>query len=338
MYRRTARQGRAQEREARSKLGRKQRSTAECAQIAATPRGQRNAALNLGAYNIFQIVWGNPGLLDESEVRQRLFAAAEACGLVADDGADSVWRTIGSGAAGAQVAATGATAGAAGAAGRSAIGGLGLATASASFGASAAVAPAPGMRRIIQLIEGERHRVVDEAEEALIAAGGFDIYQRDAIMVRPVMHRLPAANRHGIKRATAAWRLMPVKPLYLIEMLGRVARFQSYDRRRGDWVDKDCPSVIGETLLAREGVWNVPVLLGVVHTPQLRADGSLLTTPGYDPQTHLLFKPDGEHFPDIPEQPQQGGRTAGAGGGQAVDRHLSLQRPRWIVRWRSRCC
>ena len=61
---------------------------AECARIAATPRGQRNTALNLGAYNIFQIVWGNPGLLDEEEVRQRLFAAAEACGLVADDGAD----------------------------------------------------------------------------------------------------------------------------------------------------------------------------------------------------------------------------------------------------------
>ena len=74
----------------------------ECAKIAATPPGQRNAALNLGAYNIFQIVQGNPGLLDEEKVRQRLFEAAEKCGLVADDGADSAWRTIDSGAAGAQ--------------------------------------------------------------------------------------------------------------------------------------------------------------------------------------------------------------------------------------------
>ena len=31
-----------------------------------------------------------------------LFAAAEACGLVADDGAESAWRTIESGAEGAQ--------------------------------------------------------------------------------------------------------------------------------------------------------------------------------------------------------------------------------------------
>ena len=274
---------------------------AECAKIANAPPGTRNAVLNLGAYNVFQIVWGNLGLLDEAEVRRRLFEAAEACGLVADDGAESAERTITSGAEGARTQPRVRPLPAAFRSSPAPGGGLGLATASASFGTTAA--PAPGMRRVIQLIDGERHRVVDEAEEALIAAGGFDIYQRDAIMVRPVMHRLPAANRHGIKRGTAAWRLMPVKPLYLIEMLGRVARFQSYDQRRGAWVDKDCPSVIGETLLAREGVWNVPVLLGVVHTPQLRADGSLLTTPGYDPQTHLLFKPDGEHFPDIPDQP-----------------------------------
>ena len=261
---------------------------------------------------MFQIVWGNPGLLDEQEVRKRLFAAAEACGLVADDGADSVWRTIESGAIGAQTQprvrplakldqpAT-PTWGA----------GLGLASAGASFGpnasaaATATVGPAPGGRQLIQLIAGERHRIVDEAEEALIAAGGFDIYQRDAIMMRPVMSKLPAANRHGIKRTTVVWRLMRVKPLYLIEMLGRVANFQSYDRRRKDWIDKDCPNVIGETLLAREGVWRVPVLLGIVHTPQLRADGSLLTTPGYDPQTQLLFKPDGEVFPEIPDRPSK---------------------------------
>jgi hypothetical protein len=246
---------------------------------------------------------GNPGLLDEAEVRQRLFAAAEACELVADDGAESVERTITSGAEGARTQPRVRPLPAAFRSSAAAGGALGLATASASFGATASVASAPGVRRVIQLIEGERFRIVDEAEEALIAAGGFDIYQRDAAMVRPVMHRLPAANRHGLKRATAAWRLMAVKPLYLIEMLGRVARFQSYDRRRRDWIDKDCPNVIGETLLAREGVWRVPVLLGVVHTPQLRADGSLLTTPGYDPQTQLLFKPDGEHFPEIPEHP-----------------------------------
>ena len=75
---------------------------AECVAIANAMTGDRNAQLNLGAYNVFQIVWGNPGLLDEQEVRERLFAAAEACGLVADDGAESAWRTIESGCEGAR--------------------------------------------------------------------------------------------------------------------------------------------------------------------------------------------------------------------------------------------
>jgi putative DNA primase/helicase len=74
----------------------------ECAQIAAAPPGTRNAALNLGAYSVFQIVWGTPGILDEGEVRQRLFTAAVACGLVADDGDEQCWRTIESGAEGAR--------------------------------------------------------------------------------------------------------------------------------------------------------------------------------------------------------------------------------------------
>ena len=60
-------------------------------------------------------------------------------------------------------------------------------------------------------------------------------------MMRPVMSKLPAANRHGIKRSTVVWRLMRVKPLYLIEMLGRCANFQSYDRRRKDWVEQGLP-------------------------------------------------------------------------------------------------
>ena len=74
----------------------------ECALVGSAAIGDRNRQLNKSAFNLFQIVYGNPGLLSENEVRHRLFAAAEACGLVADDGADAAWRTIESGAAGAE--------------------------------------------------------------------------------------------------------------------------------------------------------------------------------------------------------------------------------------------
>jgi hypothetical protein len=68
----------------------------ECAALAAMPPNSgRNNALNTAAFNLFQLVTG--GGLDEGVVHDRLFAAAEACGLVAEDGAASVRATIESG-------------------------------------------------------------------------------------------------------------------------------------------------------------------------------------------------------------------------------------------------
>jgi putative DNA primase/helicase len=71
----------------------------ECAKLAAMPKDSgRNDALNTAAFNLFQLVGG--GELDEErdKVREKLFAAAEACKLVEDDGAASVCKTIESGA------------------------------------------------------------------------------------------------------------------------------------------------------------------------------------------------------------------------------------------------
>src|SRR5690606_9444952 len=45
-------------------------------------------------------------------------------------------------------------------------------------------------------------------------------------------------------------------------------------------------------------------LAGVTHTPLVRPDGTLLTQPGYDPETRLLHLPDPTlAVPPIPEQP-----------------------------------
>jgi putative DNA primase/helicase len=71
----------------------------ECAKLAAMPKDSgRNDALNTASFNLFQLIAG--GELDEEkdQVRERLFAAAEACGLIADDGEISVCKTIESGA------------------------------------------------------------------------------------------------------------------------------------------------------------------------------------------------------------------------------------------------
>ncbi|NRB36684.1 MAG: hypothetical protein HRU31_18555 [Rhodobacteraceae bacterium] len=45
--------------------------------------------------------------------------------------------------------------------------------------------------------------------------------------------------------------------------------------------------------MARVGEWNAPVLHGVVSSPTMRKDGTILQTPGYDTASGLLFEPNG---------------------------------------------
>ena len=69
----------------------------ECDKLATMPKDSgRNNALNSAAFSLSQLVAG--GELQETDVVNHLFAAAEKCGLVAEDGAASVRATIASGA------------------------------------------------------------------------------------------------------------------------------------------------------------------------------------------------------------------------------------------------
>jgi hypothetical protein len=71
----------------------------ECAKLADMPKDSgRNSALNTAAFNLFQLIAGGELNEEQDQVRERLFAAAEACGLVAEDGTASVLATIESGA------------------------------------------------------------------------------------------------------------------------------------------------------------------------------------------------------------------------------------------------
>jgi hypothetical protein len=70
----------------------------EIEELAKTPPGSRNHALNRASFSLHQLVAG--GVLDAAEVRHRLIAAAISNGLMADptDGPRSVEKTIASGA------------------------------------------------------------------------------------------------------------------------------------------------------------------------------------------------------------------------------------------------
>lgn len=59
------------------------------------------------------------------------------------------------------------------------------------------------------------------------------------------------------------------------------------------------------TYIARVGEWRVPVLNGIISTPTLRADGSILQTPGYDYESGLLYDPGDAVFDPVPEAPSR---------------------------------
>jgi hypothetical protein len=139
--------------------------------------------------------------------------------------------------------------------------------------------------------------VVDQAQSALLARGG--IYVRGMRLARvirdwsapkylDVPHGLPVIAR--LNDAT------------LREIMSDVAQWEKRDergKRDKEWKCTIPPDWAAKTLAAREE-WPFPVIEGIGEAPILRADGTILDTPGYDSETRWIFAPSGPSWPTIP--------------------------------------
>jgi hypothetical protein len=248
----------------------------ECKAVASAQPGTRNSTLNTAAFNLFQIVAGRG--LDEQEVRDRLYEAAETCGLVADDGAASVLATIDSG----------------GEAGR-------------KQPRTRPQPPPQSARPTIQIMDGQLLRILGETEDALLASG-LPIFSRAGMLVEPVAESMSAADG----RKTVVARLRELSPESFLGPAAESAAFQKYDRKRNQWVDTDPPLRHVRVILASERRWRFPHVSGIITTPTLRPDGSLLVDPGHDPETELYLMP-GFQLPPIPERPTKDQAAAALG-------------------------
>lgn len=161
-------------------------------------------------------------------------------------------------------------------------------------------APQNDDRPTIKIFAGFLHETIDKAEGALMQAK-LGYYQRGSMVVRPAM--VPVNISGG--RIVDAPRLVDVKAHHMAEAMTRAANWERFDKRSEEWLRTDCPHKIAETFLAREGQWRLPVLTGMITCPTLRADGSILDLPGYDPETGLLFDPQECRFPSIPREPDR---------------------------------
>jgi putative DNA primase/helicase len=105
-------------------------------------------------------------------------------------------------------------------------------------------------------------------------------------------------------REVLAARLMPMRHSQLSDMVQHHAViFQKYNAHSKVWKNIDPPSAVIDRLL-NAGHWGFPDVVGIVNTPTMRPDGSLLTEPGYDPVTQLWYKPGRDVvLGPVPERP-----------------------------------
>jgi len=169
----------------------------------------------------------------------------------------------------------------------------GAASASASVSAAAATHILPTIR----LIDGQLPRVVSATEHAMISAG-LEIYTRGGTLVYPTFENRLAANG----RKTIAARLSAFNADSFVEPVAEAAIYQRWSVRKKAWIDVDPPNLLVRMALARARRWAYPHVSGIITTPTLRPDGSLLAAPGYDPSSELYLLPSLQ-LPPIAERP-----------------------------------
>jgi putative DNA primase/helicase len=153
----------------------------------------------------------------------------------------------------------------------------------------------------IEIAGGHLLQILAAAENAMLAIHDQPVYQRGGSLVR--LLRLPKAETlQGIKRPAGALVITDVTPEWLRCQMARTARFVKYDGRHKKIAPVDPPIRYATALASISGDWRFPSLLATIEAPTLRADGTILQTPGYDRASGLYFDAT-ETFPVINETP-----------------------------------
>ena len=148
----------------------------------------------------------------------------------------------------------------------------------------------------ILVLAGYRHKAADAGLAAMVAAG-TPFYQRDRILVRAATTKAKTSDGKVIEVPS----IVPVTIPLLARALGLAADWERANKD-GELIRTDPPKDVVEQIFAMSGEWPFPPLAGVIGTPTLRPDGSLLTKAGYDEATGLvLLSP--PRMPPIPDKP-----------------------------------
>jgi Primase C terminal 2 (PriCT-2) len=156
--------------------------------------------------------------------------------------------------------------------------------------------PPPEPDITITVVAGLRHEAADAALAALKTTAA-QIYVRDKALVR--VCRVAAKSANGTVTTTPA--VVPITVPMLGRAAGQAAIWIKYNAKN-EPRRIDPPKEILEQIAGMIGDWPFQPLAGIINTPTMRPDGSLLTQSGYDSETgYFLFDP--PQMPPIPERP-----------------------------------
>jgi hypothetical protein len=151
----------------------------------------------------------------------------------------------------------------------------------------------------IRVERGKRFEAWRKLQAAMLSNPKCQVFVRGGKLVEPLWRW----EKAGDKEVLAA-QFVPYNATRLSDVVARHAViFTKSDARAKKPLPIDPPTDVIETLLFR-GDWDFPTVVGIINTPTMRPDGSLLLEPGYDPTTQFWYKPSGDvELPPIPERP-----------------------------------
>lgn len=164
------------------------------------------------------------------------------------------------------------------------------------------VLDAPPDGRRLLLVDNSAD-VFDQLEAGLGADELYGFFRRDGVLVH-----VPLIGEEGYtappegEGQDGPAQVRPVTPTYLRATMQSRFYVARHDQQR-NLKHALMPADLATMVVEAAGSWStVPVIKTVTHTPTMRADGSLLTTPGYDAASRTLLLPaPGLVLKDVPQ-------------------------------------
>jgi hypothetical protein len=169
---------------------------------------------------------------------------------------------------------------------------------------------APGDTRPEVIVDWTRvTQAVDAGADAINKQPDTPLFQRGGDIV--IIKTSKRKNVHDMAHDEHRLRIAPATTLYVQEVATQSATWylpMGGGTSMQHYKPGICPKSIAQHLESRPEQF-FPILTSIATTPTMRADGSVITVPGYDRSTGIYYQPSAP-YPDIPDAPTLGDATA----------------------------